>query len=93
MTNYTINHKLDKLVELENIIAELKAESESIKDELKEEMVKLDTDQLITDRYVARWTATKSSRFDTKKFKDTFGSELYSYYCKEVSSHRWSVSA
>lgn len=93
MTAYIINHKLDKLAELETIIAELKAESESIKDELKEEMVRQDTDCLITDKYVARWTACVSSRFDTKRFKEDFTPELYKMYCKEVASHRWSVSA
>lgn len=93
MTTFTINHKLDKLAELESIIAELKAESDSIKDELKEEMVRLDTDCLITDRYVARWTAVSSSRFDTKRFKEDFSQEIYKLYCKEVASHRWSVSA
>ena len=93
MTTYNINYKLDKLMELENIMAELKAESEKIKDELKAEMERQETDQLITDRYVARWTACVSSRFDTKRFKEDFSPALYSMYCKEVASHRWSVSA
>lgn len=92
MTNYTINNKLDRMAELETIIAELKKECDSLKDELKDEMAMRNAHELITDRYIARWTPVMSSRFDTKRFKAEIGEDIYLAYTKEVASYRWSVA-
>ena len=43
-------------------------------------------------KYIVRWTSVLSTRFDTKRFKEAFGEELYKAYTKEVSSRRFSIA-
>ena len=84
--------KVEYLKELEAMMEEIKAEAEGIKDEIKAEMTARDTEELNLGKYIVRWTAVLSTRFDTKRFKEAFGEDLYKLYTKEVSSKRWSVA-
>ena len=92
MSRESLVAKVDYLKELEEMMEEIKAEADMIKDELKAEMEARDTEELNLGKYIVRWTAVLTTRFDTKKFKETFGEDLYKLYTKEVASRRWSVA-
>lgn len=92
MTTNEIITKIETLNEMENFINELKAEAEALKDSLKEEMNLRDIETMEIGQYVVRYTSTLSSRFDTKRFKQTFGEEVYNAYTKQVSTKRFSIA-
>lgn len=92
MSRENLVAKVDYLKELEEMMDEIKAEAEGIKDELKAEMEARGTEELNLGKYIIRWTAVLSTRFDTKRFKEAFGEDLYKLYTKEISSRRWSVA-
>jgi len=62
-----INFKLDHLQEILQEIDELTARSEEIKDFIKEMMG--DEEELVTNKYVVKWTKVSSNRFDQSAFK------------------------
>ena len=83
--------KIEQLKELEELIEEAKAEAEKVKDELKAEMAKRNTEEMSVGKYIVRWTDVLSNRFDSTKFKKMFPS-MYKDFTKEVSSRRFSIS-
>lgn len=82
--------KIEQLQELEELIDEAKSEAEKIKDELKAEMMKCNTEEMKAGKYIVRWTEVISNRFDTTKFKKLFP-EIYNEFTKVVSSRRFSI--
>lgn len=85
--------KIDELKELENFMAEIEEQAEAIRDTIKEEMKQRDTEELECGKYIVRWTSVLSTRFDSKKFKEKFGEELYRNFCtKEVASRRFIIA-
>lgn len=84
--------KIEELNEIEKMMEELKAEADAIKDELKSEMSIRGLDQMEVGQYIVRWTSVLSSRFDTKRFKEEYGENIYKQYTKEVSSMRFSIA-
>jgi len=96
LTNYEITSKIHQLKEYEAMEEELKGLIESLKDELKSELISLNTEELtVSDNessYIIRYTSVLSSRFDTKRFKEELGEELYKKYQKEVSSRRFTIA-
>lgn len=84
--------RIEELNEYEKMIEELRTEAETIKDELKAEMEARETEELKVGQYIVRFTSVLTSRFDTKKFKEQFGEELYKVYTKEVASRRFSIA-
>lgn len=87
-----ITAKVTELRELENLIEEAKAEAEALRDDIKQEMQKQDTEELTAGQYIVRFTNVLSTRFDTKRFKEHFGEEIYKAYTKQVSSRRFSIA-
>ena len=83
--------KIEQLNELEELIEEAKAEAEKIKDEIKSEMKKRNTEEMTVGKYIVRWTEVLSQRFDTTKFKKMFPN-MYKDFTKEVGSRRFSIS-
>ena len=83
--------KIEQLKELEALIKEAEAEVEALKDELKAEMAKRNTEEMSVGKYIVRWTDVLSNRFDSTKFKKMFPS-MYKDFTKEVSSRRFSIS-
>lgn len=86
-----ITTKIESLKELENLIEEAKAEAETLRDEIKQEMLKRDTDELEAGQYIVRFTPILSQRFDTTAFKKALP-DLYKTYIKQVSSRRFSIA-
>ena len=92
MSTDNITKKVEEMIELEQFANEIKNEIESIKREIQDEMDKRNTEELDLGKYIVRWTSVLSSRFDTKRFKENFGEEVYKAYTKEVSSRRFSIA-
>lgn len=84
--------KIEALNEWEAVIEEAKAEAEAIRDSIKQEMLKRDTEELTAGQYIVRWTSVLTSRFDTTAFKKTYG-DLYKAFTKQSASRRFSISA
>ena len=84
--------KIEELNELEILMDGLKAQADAIRDNIKSEMAAQGTEELNLGKYIVRWTSVLSTRFDTKRFKEAFGEELYKAYTKEVSSRRFSIA-
>lgn len=82
---------IEQLKELEELIEEAKAEAEKIKDEIKMEMKKRETEEMVVGKYIVRWTEVLSNRFDTTNFKKMFPA-VYKDFTKEVSSRRFSIN-
>ena len=92
MSTIEITSKIEALKELESLIEEAKAEAESLRDEIKQEMLSRDTDELTAGQYIVRYTAVLSQRFDTTAFKKVMP-DVYKAYIKQVSSRRFTISA
>ena len=84
--------KIEELKGLENLIEEAKVEAEALRDDIKQEMMKENKDEMTVGRYIVRFTSVLSSRFDTKRFKENFGEEVYKAYTKQISSRRFSIA-
>jgi len=85
--------KIAQLQEWESVVAEATAEAKALRDEITAEMVSRNVEEMTCGRFICRFTSVLSSRFDTKRFKETFGEDVYKAFTKEVPSRRFSVSA
>ena len=83
--------KIEQLQELEELIEEAKAEAEKLKDEIKMEMKKRNTEEMCIGKYIVRWTEVLSNRFDTTAFKK-FYPQVYKDFTKSISSRRFSIT-
>ena len=83
--------KIEALNEWEAIIADAQAEAEAIRDEIKAEMLKRNTEELQAGAYIVRWTSVLSQRFDTTAFKKVMP-EVYKAYIKQVTSRRFTIA-
>lgn len=86
-----ISAKIETLKELESLIKEAEAEVEALKDEIKSEMMKRNTEEMTVGKYIVRWTSVLSNRFDSTTFKKVMP-DVYKAYTKQVSSRRFTVS-
>ena len=92
MSNNEITAKIDALKALEDLIEEAKAEAETLRDSIKQEMLNRETEELTAGQYIVRYTSVLSQRFDTTAFKKVMP-DVYKAYTKQVSSRRFSISA
>lgn len=90
MSTTEITSKIEALKELEALIAEAKAEAETLRNEIKTEMVSRNTEELEAGQYIVRWTSVLSQRFDSTAFKKVMP-DIYKAYTKQVSSRRFSI--
>ena len=92
MSTIEIQVLIESLRTLEELIEETKAEADVLRDAIKQEMIKRNTEELTAGRYIVRWTSVLSQRFDSTAFKKVMP-EIYKAYLKQVSSKRFSISA
>ena len=92
MSTIEITSKIEALKELEALIEEAKTEAETLRDEIKAEMLNRNTEELSAGQYIVRWTSVLSNRFDTTGFKKLYG-DLYKEYTKQIASRRFTISA
>lgn len=83
--------KIAALKEWEELLEEAKAQVESLKDEIKAEMLTRDTEEMTAGKYIVRWTSVLSQRFDSTTFKKEHA-EMYKQYTKQTSSRRFSIA-
>ena len=69
----------------------ISAQSDAIREAIKEEMVRQNTEELSAGAYIVRYTSIISNRFDSTTFKRLYA-DLYKDFTKSVSSRRFSVS-
>ena len=91
MSNIEITGKIEALKDLESLIEEAKAETETLRDEIKAEMLNRNIEELEAGQYIVRWTSVLTQRFDTTAFKKVMP-EVYKEYTKQVSSRRFSIA-
>lgn len=92
MSTIEIIGKIETLKEWEALAEEAAAEIESLKDAIKKYMDSIGTETLEAGQYIARFTTIQSSRFDTKRFKNEIGEDVYKRFCKETISRRFTIS-
>ena len=91
MSTIEITAKIEALKDLESLIEEAKAEAETLRDEIKTEMLNRNTEELEAGQYIVRWTSVLSQRFDTTAFKKVMP-DVYKAYTKQISSRRFSIA-
>ena len=89
MSTIEITSKIEALKDLEALIEEAKAEAETLRDKIKDEMLNRNTEEMEAGQYIIRWTSVLSQRFDTTSFKKVYG-DLYKEYTKQTASRRLS---
>ena len=91
MSTIEITSKIEALRDLEELIEEAKAEAETLRDEIKTEMLNRNTEEMSVGQYIIRWTSVLSNRFDTTGFKKMYA-DLYKEYTKQIASRRFTIS-
>ena len=91
MSIHELTAQIESLRALEELIEEAKAEAETLRDTIKQEMLNRDTEELAAGQYIVRWTSVLSQRFDTTAIKKVMP-EVYKAYTKQVSSRRFTIS-
>jgi predicted phage-related endonuclease len=91
MSMNEMNQKAKAYFDLQEMIAELTAEAESIKDDMKAYMVENSTEELNGIGWRATWHNTTTNRFDSSAFKKAH-SDLYTAFCKPVSGTRFTLN-
>lgn len=92
MSTIEIVGKIETLREWESLQAEAAAMVESLKYDIKKHMDSIGVESPEAGQYIARFTTVQSSRFDTKRFKNEIGEDVYKRFCKEVISRRFVIS-
>ena len=92
MSTIEIQAQIESLRALQELIEEAKAEAETLRDAIKQEMLNRDTEELTAGQYIVRWTSVLTNRFDSTAFKKVMP-EVYKVYTKQVSSRRFTISA
>lgn len=88
-------HELISMIETMNnydeLAAKVKRKADAIREAIKEEMVRQNTEELAVGAYMIRYTSVISNRFDSTTFKRLY-SDLYKDFTKPVSSRRFTIS-
>lgn len=83
--------KIEMLNRYEAMAAEIKKQADIIRDDLKAEMMRQNTETLIVDRYIIRWTDVLTQRFDSTSFKKAMP-EIYKVFTKQIASRRFTIN-
>ena len=92
MSTTEIQAQIESLKALEELIEEAKAEAETLRDSIKQELLNRNTEELTAGKYIVRWTSVLSQRFDSTALKKVMP-EIYKAYTKQVSSRRFTITA
>ena len=91
MSKKKLQEKIQELVSLREIAAELADEIEALTDEIKADMDRQGVDTLEAGKHTIRWAVVKSSRFDSRAFRETYPS-IYDQYTKSTEVRRFTVA-
>ena len=91
MSKIEMYYLIEALKEWEKVMEEAKAEVDSLRDQIKEEMVAQGTEEMEVGNYIVRYTSVLSNRFDTTSFKREHN-DLYQQFTKQTASRRFSIA-
>ena len=91
MSNREMLTKIEMLNHYEAMAAEFKKQADVIRDEIKAEMISQNTETLIVDQYIVRWTDVLSQRLDSTSLKREMP-EIYKIFTKQIASRRFSIT-
>lgn len=91
MKTYELDCKVKTLRKYETLLAELEADIDSLKDEIKAEMLEQDVDTIIGDDWKVTWKPVTTTRLDTSRFKAECPA-VYKMYTKTSTSSRFILS-
>ena len=91
MSTNQIMSKIEALLDWEKLMEEAKAEADTLRDEIKQEMVNRNTEELTVGQYIVRWTSVLTQRFDSTAFKKVMP-DIYKAYTKQVASRRFTIA-
>lgn len=91
MSKIELLAKIELLNKYEAMVEEMKAQADTIRNEIKAEMDARELEEMIAGQFIIRYTAVLSNRFDTTAFKKVMP-EIYKAYTKQVSSRRFTIS-
>ena len=69
MSKIELLAKIELLNKYEAMVEEMKAQADTIRNEIKAEMEARELEEMIAGQYIIRYTAVLSNRFDTTAFK------------------------
>ena len=84
MSKKKLQEKVQELVSLREMAAKLA-------DEIKADMDRQGVDTLEAGKHTIRWAVVKSSRFDSRAFRETYPS-IYDQYTKSTEVRRFTVA-
>ena len=90
MSKKEISTRVRKLQELEAFIVELKEEANTLRDEIKDEMVSRDLEELDLGDCIVRYTTVISNRFDMTAFKKKYN-DMYHAFTKQITNKRFQI--
>ena len=91
MSKIELLAKIELLNKYEAMVEEMKAQADTIRNEIKAEMDAHDLEEMIAGQYIILYTSVLSNRFDSTAFKRVMP-EIYKAYTKQVFSRRFSIS-
>lgn len=91
MSEKNLQGKVQEMRELQRMAEELSAEIESIRDEIKAEMVARSTDEIITGEYKITWKTVISNRLDAAALKKALP-DVAERFTKQTETKRFCVA-
>lgn len=91
MSKIELLAQIELLNKYEAMVEEMKAQADTIRNEIKAEMEAHDLEEMVAGQYIIRYTSVLSNRFDSTAFKKVMP-EIYKAYTKQVSSRRFTIS-
>lgn len=91
MSKKKLQEKVQELVSLREMAAELADEITALEDTIKADMQRQGVDTLEAGKHTVRWAVVKSNRFDSKAFRETYPS-IYDQYTKSTEVRRFTVA-
>ena len=90
MSKKKLQEKVQELVSLREMAAELADEITALEDTIKADMQRQGVDTLEAGKHTIRWAVVKSSRFDSRAFRETYPT-IYDQYTKSTEVRRFTV--
>ena len=91
MTKNEIISLIETMNNYDDLAAKAKAKADAIREAIKEEMIRQDTEELVAGAYIVRFTSVISNRFDSTTFKRLYA-DLYKDFTKQSMSRRFSIT-
>lgn len=91
MSEQNLREAVKNYKEYQRMMEELESEMEAVKDTIKAELAARGVDELTVGEYKVRYTAVKSSRFDTTAFRKAVP-DLAAQFTRSVESRRFSIA-